>query len=56
MNCWDMVKVQKAKHKRDGEAGVVYMVTLEAPDEVAVRFDSDGAVLVCKIADLIRLG
>lgn len=43
-----------ATHPRDGQAGVVWSVPAD-PDTVGVRWDTDGAVTVEKIADLRQL-
>jgi len=52
---WDQVKVSNNKHPRKGQAGVVHAVNPAVPDEVAVRFDSDGSVVAMNVADLQSL-
>ena len=53
---WDMVQVSNNKHPRKGQAGVVHATNPAAPEEVAVKFDEDGVVIVMDVADLKRLG
>lgn len=52
---WDAVMVSNNKHPRKGQAGTVFAVNPAAPDEVAVRFDSDSTVVIVPVADLRAL-
>ena len=52
---WTSVKVKNEDHARAGQAGIVYANSPEHPEETAVRFDSDSAVVVVALADLERL-
>ncbi|WP_183026957.1 hypothetical protein [Variovorax sp. UMC13] len=53
---WDAVKVTAQDHARAGQAGVVFATKADHPDEVAVRFDADSAVVLVSVTDLQRLG
>ncbi|CAN7410794.1 hypothetical protein [Acidovorax sp. LjRoot194] len=52
---WTAVQVIGEEHPRKGQAGVVHAVNPSITDEVAVKFDSDGVVLVVAVADLKAL-
>ena len=52
---WQSVKVTAEEHARKGEAGIVFAVNPQVPDEVAVRFDSDLQVQAVAVADLVGL-
>lgn len=51
---WNPVIVQ-GEHPRAGQAGVVHAVNPATPDEVAVKFDLDGIVVVIDVASLKAL-
>lgn len=62
MNIWQSVQVKAQKsngsdsdHPRAGQAGVVFAINPEKPDEVGVRFDIDSVVELVQVADLVRL-
>lgn len=52
---WQSVKVTAEQHARHGEAGIVFAVNPQQPDEVAVRFDLDQQVQLVAVADLVAL-
>jgi len=52
---WTSVKVKNEEHPRAGQAGTVYATSPDHPDETAVRFDADSAVVVVDTADLQAL-
>lgn len=49
---WTSVKVKNEEHPRAGQAGTVYATSPDNPEETAVRFDVDSAVVVVASADL----
>lgn len=49
---WTSVKVKNEEHPRAGQAGTVYATSPDHPEETAVRFDVDSAVVVVASADL----
>lgn len=55
MNVWTSVKVTAKGHKRFGQAGVVHASDPKAPDEVTVKFDSDGVLETVLLVDLVVL-
>jgi hypothetical protein len=52
---WTAVKVKTEGAEREGQAGVVHATSPEHPTEAAVKFDLDGAIVACLIADLQAL-
>jgi len=52
---WTAVQVIGEEHPRKGQAGIVHAVNPAVTDEVAVKFDSDGVVIVMAVADLKAL-
>jgi hypothetical protein len=55
LDVWTSVKVGNADHPRAAQAGTVYANHPDHPDETAVKFDADGAVVLVALADLVRL-
>lgn len=55
MNVWTSVKVTAKGHERFGQAGVVHASDPKVPDEVIVKFDSDGALKAVPLVDLVVL-
>lgn len=49
---WQSVKVTNEQHARAGQAGVVHATNPTHPDEVVVKFDSDGQQEAVAVADL----
>ena len=54
-NLWQSVKVSNEANPRFGQAGTVFGYSPEHPDQTAVKFDSDNAVLALDNADLQAL-
>lgn len=52
---WQAVQVSGEEHPREGLAGVVHALNPAVTDEVAVKFDVDGVVIVMAVADLKAL-
>lgn len=52
---WTAVKVVKQGAEREGEAGVVHATSPAHPDEVTVKFDTDGNLVAVAVADLLAL-
>lgn len=52
---WQSVKVTTTDHHRTGQAGTVQQINPNIPDEVGVRFDSDGSIEAVNVDDLGRL-
>lgn len=52
---WNNVQVKNEEHPRFGQAGPVFATNPAKPDEVAVKFDIDGVVLVVPCDDLKAL-
>ena len=55
MYVWQSVKVKTADHPREGQAGIVFSINPEDPDQVGVRFDADRIVELVAVADLVAL-
>lgn len=51
---WNPVIVQ-GEHPRTGQAGIVHGTNPATPDEVAVKFDLDGIVVVMHVDNLKAL-
>lgn len=49
---WNAVKVSNPDHERHGDAGIVHATAPQHPEEVGVKFDKDGVVVVMKDSDL----
>jgi hypothetical protein len=52
---WQAVQVIGEEHPRKGQAGIVHATNPAVTDEVAVKFDTDGVVLVLAVNDLKAL-
>lgn len=52
---WNAVQVTNPEHERAGQAGVVFATNPQTPEEVAVKFDADGIVVIVPVADLKAL-
>lgn len=52
---FNSVQPTSSEHPRAGQAGIVCHVPADRPDEVGVRWDTDGAVTAEKISDLRQL-
>lgn len=52
---WNAVIVIGEEHPRKGQAGVVFATNPQTPEEVAVKFDADGIVVIVPVADLKAL-
>ncbi|GKS96765.1 hypothetical protein [Acidovorax sp. SUPP2825] len=52
---WTAVQVKNEANPRLGQAGVVFATHPDHPEEVAVKFDQDFAVVLVPIADLRAL-
>lgn len=49
---WQSVQVINENHPRKGQAGTVFAVNKDKPDEVVVKFDLDGEQQAVQVADL----
>jgi len=52
---WTPVQVKREDHERFGQAGTVYEVSPEVPDEVVVKFDVDSNYVAVAVEDLRAL-
>jgi len=52
---WQSVKVTKEDHPRTGQAGTVHATSPAHPDEVQVKWDSDGTIESVSVDDLTVL-
>lgn len=55
MEVWMSVQVKNTDHPRAGQAGIVHTVDKTKPDQVGVKFDSDGQIQLVDVADLKQL-
>lgn len=53
---WQSVKVKSESHSRAGQAGTVQATNPAKPDDVVVKFDTDGQLESVACADLAPLG